>query len=126
MRGRVRPPRLRWYAARFRRAGREPVRTGLNRNAHKGEFMARSLLLLALVLCGLATPTMAQNPPIPLPPFLTPKGTPEDQRNCRTDAVKFCKQWAEANDDDGVLTCFQANRAKLTPACQGVLTKYGK
>jgi len=88
--------------------------------------MARSLLLLAILTVSSITPSVAQNsnPPFPLPPFLTPRGTPEDQRNCRPDAVKLCKE--VAGDDDAVLRCFQANRAKLSPACLGVLEKYGK
>jgi hypothetical protein len=88
--------------------------------------MARSLLLLAILMVSSITPSLAQNenPPFPLPPFLTPRGTPEDQRNCRPDAAKLCKE--VAGDDDAVLRCFQANRAKLSPACRGVLDKYGK
>jgi hypothetical protein len=88
--------------------------------------MARSLFLLAILLASSAAPSLvqAQNPPIPLPPFLTPRGTPEDQRNCRADAVKFCKDYT--GNDDMVLRCFQANRAQLSPACRGVLEKYGR
>jgi len=51
--------------------------------------MVRTYLLLALALTGMIAPAKAQQPSFPLPPFLTPRGTPEDQRNCRTDAVKF-------------------------------------
>ena len=87
--------------------------------------MARSLLLLAILIVSSITPSLAQsNPPFPLPPFLTPRGTPEDQRNCREDAVKLCKE--VAGNDDEVLRCFQANRVKLSSACRGVLDKYGK
>ena len=88
--------------------------------------MARSLLLLAILMVSSITPSAAQNsnPPFPLPPFLTPRGTPEDQRNCREDAVKLCKE--AAGNDDAVLRCFQANRVKLSPSCRGVLEKYGK
>ena len=91
--------------------------------------MARSLVLLAMLIVSWATPSQAQlpgstNPPIPLPPFLTPRGTPEDQRNCREDAVKLCKE--VAGDDDAVLRCFQTNRVRLSPGCRGVLEKYGK
>jgi hypothetical protein len=86
--------------------------------------MARTYLLLALALTGMIAPASAQQPSFPLPPFLTPRGTPEDQRNCRADAVKFCKDYID--NDDAVLRCFQANRASLTPACRGVLEKYGR
>ncbi len=86
--------------------------------------MARSLLLLALALSSLITPAVAQNQSFPLPPFLTPRGTPEDQRNCRADALKFCKELMD--NDDAVLKCFQANREKLSASCRGVLDKYGR
>ena len=86
--------------------------------------MARSLFLLAILMAASTAPVQAQNPPIPLPPFLTPRGTPEDQRNCRPDAVRLCKD--HMGDDDATLRCFQANRAKLSAACAGVLEKYGR
>ena len=88
--------------------------------------MARSLFLLAILLASSAAPSpvQAQNTPIPLPPFLTPRGTPEDQRNCRPDAVKLCKDYM--GNDDQTLKCFQSNRHLLSPACRGVLEKYGR
>jgi hypothetical protein len=87
--------------------------------------MARSIFLLAIVLASTATPSLAQQQPsFPLPPFLTPRGTPEDQRACRPDAQRLCKDLV--GDDDAVLRCFQANRPKLSPACAAVLVKYGK
>ena len=91
--------------------------------------MARSLALLAILMTFWLTPSHAQlpgstNPPLPLPPFLTPRGTPEDQRNCRPDAARLCKEYI--GDDDQVLRCFQARRRELSPACLGVLEKYGR
>ena len=85
--------------------------------------MARSLFLLAILMAGAAAPAQAQQS-FPLPPFLTPRGTPEDQRNCRPDAVRLCKDYM--GNDDATLRCFQANRAKLSAACAGVLEKYGR
>ena len=92
-------------------------------------MMARSLVLLAILLLSCVSPSRAPlpgstNPPLPLPPFLTPRGTPEDQRNCRPDAARLCKDYI--GNDDMVLRCFQANRTQLSPACLGVLEKYGK
>ena len=86
--------------------------------------MARSLFLLAILMAASAAPVQAQNPPIPLPPFLTPRGTPEDQRNCRPDAVRLCKDYM--GNDDQTLRCFQANRMQLSPPCRMVLEKYGR
>jgi len=86
--------------------------------------MPRSLFLLAILMASSAAPAHAQNPPIPLPPFLTPRGTPEDQRNCRPDAVRLCKDYM--GSDDQTLRCFQANRMQLSPPCRMVLEKYGR
>lgn len=86
--------------------------------------MARSLVLLAILMASSVTPSLAQNTPFPLPPFLTPRGTPEDQRNCRPDAIRLCREVMD--NDDATLRCFQAQRAKLSPACAGVLEKYGR
>ncbi len=85
----------------------------------------RSVFLLAILMASTVAPVRAQQQPsFPLPPFLTPRGTPEDQRNCRPDAVRLCKD--VMGNDDAVLRCFQANRAKLSPPCAGVLEKYGR
>ena len=91
--------------------------------------MARSFVLLALLMTSWATPSQAQlpgstNPPIPLPPFLTPRGTAEDQRSCRPDAVRLCREVMD--NDDQVLRCFQARRRELSPPCLAVLEKYGR
>jgi hypothetical protein len=88
--------------------------------------MVRSLFLLAILIAASTSPAQAQaqNPSIPLPPFLTPRGTPEDQRACRPDAVRLCREVID--DDDAVLRCFQARRPQLSPACAAVLTKYGR
>jgi len=86
--------------------------------------MTRSLFLLAIVMASTVTPSLAQQQSFPLPPFLTPRGTPEDQRACRPDAQRLCKEII--GDDDAVLRCFQANRPKLSPACAAVLVKYGR
>ena len=86
--------------------------------------MARSLFLLAILMASTATPIQAQQQSFPLPPFLTPRGTPEDQRACRPDAVRLCKE--VMGDDDAVLRCFQANRPQLSSPCAAVLVKYGR
>ena len=52
------------------------------------------------------------------------QGTPEDQKACSPDAVKFCKDMIP--DTFRVLSCLQNNRAKISTACQGTLAKYGQ
>lgn len=51
-------------------------------------------------------------------------GTPEEQRACRPDALRFCKnaQGLELL----VLACLQENRSKLTRACRKVLEDNGQ
>lgn len=87
--------------------------------------MARSLLL-ALSLLALAAPASAQGVPPPFPPFIDMRGTPEDQRACRPDAVRLCKHVLDRNDSMVVLQCFLQNQAKLSAPCRGVLRNYGQ
>jgi hypothetical protein len=88
---------------------------------------------VALVLAGSlmlsATAAFAQGPPpLPFPPLPLPfpnfQGTPEDQKACRPDVVKMCKD--ATPDQSRVLACLQANQARLTAPCRGVLVKYGQ
>ena len=83
-------------------------------------FLAGSLLL--------ATAAFAQGPPrFPLPlPFPNFEGTPEEQRACRPDVVKFCKEVLGQNDKTIVLRCLQANKVRLSTPCHGVLAHYGQ
>jgi hypothetical protein len=77
---------------------------------------------LRLIICfwALASPALAQEP------FGDMKGTPEDQRACRTDAVRLCKHLLDQNDSMVVLQCFLQNQRRLTAPCRGVLQKYGQ
>jgi hypothetical protein len=87
-----------------------------------GKSMLRlvSLGLFAL----LPASALAQNAPFPFPPLIDMRGTPEDQRACRGDAVKLCKQVLE--NDQAVLLCFKRNRPQLSAACEATLRKYGQ
>jgi hypothetical protein len=82
--------------------------------------LAGSILLSASAAFSQGPPPF---PPLPLP-FPGFQGTPEDQRACRPDVVKMCKD--ATPDQARVLACLQANQAKLTAPCRGVLTKYGQ
>jgi len=83
------------------------------------------LPLICLALSAFASPAYTQGPP-PFPPFLDMRGTPEDQRACRPDAVKLCRHVLEQNDSMIVLQCFLQNQQRLSVPCRGVLQKYGQ
>jgi Cysteine rich repeat len=71
------------------------------------------LLSAALVAC--ATPTVLAQ---------SEQGTPQERAACAPDVRKFCKS---ANDDTmRVLACLQANRGKITSACNKVLVSHGQ
>jgi len=89
--------------------------------------MTRTLALLTLALAASASVAHAQGPlPFPFPPFIDMRGTPEDQRACRPDAVRLCRHLLEQNDSMIVLQCFLANQSKLSPPCRAVLVKYNQ
>jgi hypothetical protein len=46
------------------------------------------------------------------------KGTEEQQRACRPDALRLCRG---IHEDDAVFQCLKLNVAKLHSACRGVL-----
>jgi hypothetical protein len=90
--------------------------------------MIRSAVLIAVGSLLLASASFAQGPPpLPLPlPFPNFQGTPEEQRACRPDVVKLCKEYLGQNDNMIVLRCLQNNKRRLSTACHGVLAHYGQ
>jgi hypothetical protein len=77
----------------------------------KGPMLGRmSLLLVALGACS-TTPAHAQVPS-PFPPLPLAQGTPEERAACGPDVQKFC--------------CLQANRRKISAACNRVLVSHGQ
>ena len=88
--------------------------------------MIRSAILILAGSLLLASTSFAQGPlPLPLP-FPNFQGTPEEQRACRPDVVKLCKEYLGQNDNTIVLRCLQAHKARLSTACHGVLVHYGQ
>jgi hypothetical protein len=81
-------------------------------------------LVLLAILSTFSSAVFAQNAPFPFPPLIDTRGSAEDQRACRGDAVKFCKQVLE--NDMAVLECFKRNRPQLSQSCNAVLRKYGQ
>jgi hypothetical protein len=91
-----------------------------HRHGNSGDIMVRWLLVASFVVA--ASAASAQGPF----PFMDMRGTPEDQKACRPDAVRLCKHLMKYNDAMVILRCFQQNRTKLSAPCRGVLQKYGQ
>ena len=89
--------------------------------------MIRSAVLVLAVLLSSASASFAQGLPLPLPlPFPNFEGTPEEQRACRPDVVKLCKDYLGQNDKTVILRCLQAHKVRLSTPCHGVLAHYGQ
>jgi hypothetical protein len=87
--------------------------------------MLRKVILLTAVLAACLTPALAQLPFPPLPlPLPMPQGTPEERAACAPDVQKFCE--SALPDTMRVLACLQANRTKISVACNRVLVSHGQ
>jgi len=53
------------------------------------------------------------------------KGSAKEQAACRPDVRRYCSSIKPGSDSGMFLSCLQANRAKLSKACAGVLTSHG-
>ena len=73
----------------------------------------RKILAAALVL---SLPSIA----------LAASGTPAQQDACRPDVRHLCHKLAPDAGDDAFLKCLQANRAKLSAGCRGLLESNGQ
>jgi len=56
------------------------------------------------------------------------QGSPQERDACHPDVTKFCQTQLEINPQDilGILGCLQANRPKISQACQQVLASHGQ
>jgi hypothetical protein len=84
--------------------------------------MIRTFVLVCAVLSVFESSAYPQG----APPFMDMRGTPEDQRDCRPDAIRLCRHVLDRNDSMVVLQCFLQNQDKLSTPCRRVLQKYGQ
>jgi hypothetical protein len=86
----------------------------------------RMLRKVALLTAVVAVWALAQSPlpPLPFPPLQMPQGTPEERAACVPDVHKFCG--SDLQDTMRVLACLQANRPKISAACNRVLVSHGQ
>jgi hypothetical protein len=73
----------------------------------------------------------AQNLP-PQPPPVSGgglgQGNEQERAACHPDVTKFCQAQLQVNPNDvlGILGCLQANRPKISKACETVLASHGQ
>lgn len=89
-----------------------------------------SVLTIVLGLSAAASVSAQQLPPQP-PPVASQglsQGTPQERDACHPDVAKFCQTQLQVNPNDvlGILGCLQANRPKISHACQEVLASHGQ
>jgi hypothetical protein len=81
-------------------------------------------------LLGSAAVALAQFPPQLAAPKCASvsQGTPQERAACQPDVTRFCQAELKANECDvfAILGCLQRNRARLTRACNQVLTSNGQ
>ena len=53
------------------------------------------------------------------------QGSAKEQAACRPDVRRYCSTIKSGSASDQFLHCLQANRAKLSKACLGVLESHG-
>jgi hypothetical protein len=84
---------------------------------------------LAAVLAANTAASAQTLPPQP-PPVQGGIGQGNDQERaaCHPDVTKYCQVQLQVNPNDvlGILGCLQANRAKISKACQTVLAAHGQ
>ena len=90
--------------------------------------MAKATLLAVLIAAAssvsLASAFAASENPF-LPGGKKYEGSSKEQAACRPDVRRFCASVKPGSDSQVFLHCLQANRSKLSKACQEVLTSHG-
>lgn len=91
----------------------------------KGIMFRISVLTIAFALAAAAA-AQAQMPP--QPPPVASQATTKERDACHPDVTKFCQVQLQVNPNDvlGILGCLQANRPKISSACQQVLASHGQ
>lgn len=91
--------------------------------------MLRTFVCTIAALLAAGTVVLAQLPPQP-PPVANPLGQGNEQERaaCHPDVMRFCRQILKDGEDADVfaiLNCLQSNRARISNACQQVLSSHG-
>jgi hypothetical protein len=86
-------------------------------------------LIVALSLAASMAASAQTLPPQPPPvPGGMGQGNEQERAACHPDVTKFCQVQLQVNPNDvlGILGCLQANRTKISKACQSVLAAHGQ
>ncbi len=88
-------------------------------------------IALATALTLIAIPMVSAQVPKQPPPVANPmgQGDARERAACHPDVVRYCKRLIkdDANADVfGILNCLQANRQRISKACNQVLVSHGQ
>jgi len=86
------------------------------------------MIVVALAATSVAhAQTLPPQPP-PVKGLSMGDGNPQERAACHPDVTKYCQTQLEVNPQDvlGILGCLQANRTKISSACQQVLASHGQ
>jgi len=66
--------------------------------------------------------------PPPVASLMEQQGNDQERAACHPDVSRFCQTQLQINPNDvlGILGCLQANRPKISRACQQVLANHGQ
>jgi hypothetical protein len=87
----------------------------------------KAIVLAALIAASSSAPiatafAASGNPFLPGGKY---EGSSKEQAACRPDVRRYCASIKPGSDSQLFLHCLQANRAKLSKACNEVLTSHG-
>jgi hypothetical protein len=88
-------------------------------------MLRTSMLTIAFALAAAASAHAQHVPPQPPP---AEQGNPQERAACHPDVSRYCQTQLQVNPNDvlGILGCLQANRPKISKACQEVLASHGQ
>ena len=90
--------------------------------------MIRISVLSMMFALALGAADAQQLPPQPPVASLMGQGNDQECAACHPDVSRFCQTQLQINPNDvlGILGCLQANRPKISHACQQVLANHGQ
>lgn len=93
----------------------------------------KSALIVASLLAALVTGSTVSAQTLPPQPAPVQgmgggQGNEQERAACHPDVTKYCQVQLQVNPNDvlGILGCLQANRTKISKACQTVLASHGQ